>query len=168
MISDGAIINALPRRRDVCIYCDRPPATWEHIVPEAIGGKLTAFVLCKVHQLIEADHRFAERFAPMTHLMQVQRQDGRVGAAMMLEKADGSGRARLFDDGTMEIPTDVVRDGEGRFVRVTGEITHIPKIRKQIAGIPQTTSRRLRFNSFPRPPGLLRITDWVWTHGPVL
>lgn len=151
----GALIGALRRRRRTCIYCDRPPATWEHIVPEAIGGKLTAFVLCEVHQLIEADHRFAERFAPMTHLMEVQRQDGRVGAAMMLEKADGSGRARLFDDGAMEIPTDVVRDDEGRFVRVTGEITHIPKLRKQIAGNPADYVEPATFQLVPEAPELV-------------
>lgn len=124
-------------------------------MPEAIGGKLTAFVLCEVHQLIEADHRFAERFAPMTHLMQVQRQDGRVGAAMIVEKADGSGRARLFDDGTMEIPTEVVKDGEGRFVRVTGEIKHIPKIRKQIAGDPADYVAPATFQLVPEAPELV-------------
>lgn len=153
--TNGATIDALRRRRDVCIYCDLPPATWEHIVPEAVGGKLKAFVLCKAHQTIEVDHRFAERFAAMTHLMQVRRQDGRVGAAMMLEKADGSGRARLFDDGTMEIPTDVVRDSEGKFVRVTGDITRIPKIRSQIAGSPSNYIPPATFQLVPEAPELV-------------
>ncbi len=149
----GAVIDALRRRRSTCIYCDRPPATWEHIVPEAVGGKLTAFVLCEVHRLIEADHRFAERFAPMTHLLQVQRQDGRVGAAMMLEKADGSGGRGYSTTGLMEIPTDVIKDDEGRFVRVIDEITRVPEDpQADRRAIGPTTWSLRRFPLVPETP----------------
>lgn len=129
--------------------------TWEHIVPEAVGGKLTAFILCSVHQQIEADHLVAERFAPMTHLTSAHRHDGRVGAAMLLEKADGSGRARLFEDGTMEIPTEVIRGDDGHFVRVTGEINHVPTIRRQIAGDPPNYIPPTTFQLVPEPPVLV-------------
>lgn len=152
---DGKNFDYLRRKRDACLYCDNPPETWEHIVPEAIGGRLGTHLLCKKHYQIEADHRFAERFGAMTQLMNVHRQDGRVSATIVLEREDGSGKMRLFEDGTMEIPTEVVRDEGGKFVRVTGEIQHVPELRKQIAGNDPEYKAPPTFQLVPRPPILV-------------
>jgi HNH endonuclease len=128
------LIAEARRKPKHCLYCSKPPITEEHIVPEAVGGRLWAHILCRVHNgLINtaADEPLSRNFAPFVNMLQVQRQRGVRGATFTATNDKNDPILILAEGFAKEKPLKVTRrDDQGRILNVEGDLTaldHLPK-----------------------------------------
>ncbi len=123
--NSGYLINANRRAPAHCLYCEIPATSLEHIVPEAIGGRLTANILCPRHNAMvnAADEPLSKNFAPLVTMLQVPRQRGRAGAEFRAQDADGKPIVILREGFAKEKPLDVqARDDHKRIARAAGDL----------------------------------------------
>ena len=109
-----------------CLYCRATPNTEEHVVPEAIGGRLWARILCAQHNsaiAVRADEPLSKAFAPYVTMLQVSRQRGGAGAEFTATGRDGKPVVILAEGFARELPLDVKRrDERGRIAHVEGDL----------------------------------------------
>ena len=127
------MIHIYRRTPTRCIYRDRAAVSDEHVVPCAIGGRLTAPILCHAHNnaASAADNALAVWFAPFTNMLAVPRQDGKIGTSYTAKSIDG--RAVIVKhNGQVEEPNTIKeRDSKGRILRAAGDLKWLDRLRKQ-------------------------------------
>lgn len=131
--SSGILIAKYRRKPQNCLYCMSALLTTEHIVPEAIGGRLTADILCTRHNGIvnAADQHLSKTFAPFVTMLQVPRQRGGVGAEFAATDAEGQ-RITILAEGFAKQKPLVVhkRDEKKRILRATGNLDTLDALPK--------------------------------------
>lgn len=163
-------IASLRRRPERCLYCEEPPASPEHPVPQAVGGRLTASILCVKHnnEASKADKAFCDWFAPVTHLLMIPRQDGKIGTSYATTSVDG--RAVIVTaDGRIEERNRIKEyDEQGRIKRAEGDLKWLERLRQQseafatpmpviaLPGIPSACDIKLGITE-QAWPGLVKI-----------
>jgi hypothetical protein len=125
----GALIDARRRTPSHCLYCTEHALTQEHIVPEAIGGRLTAYLLCAKHNGIAnigADEPLSKNFAPFINMLQTPRHRGGVGAEFIGLGANGNPVTIVPEGFAKQLPLVVKkRDAQRRIARVEGDLMHL-------------------------------------------
>lgn len=91
-VVNGVIIpdlrDAISRARrspSHCLYCAEPATSWEHALPEALGGRLEAPILCPNHNRLvgaKADAPMIRQFSPLVHMLDIKRHRGERGATL--------------------------------------------------------------------------------------
>ncbi len=123
--ASGELIGADRLAPAHCLYCDLPATSLEHIVPEAIGGRLTAHILCPRHNAMvnAADEPLSKNFAPLVTMLQVPRQRGGAGAEFRAVDADGKPLVIVREGFAKEKRLDVqARDDGNRIARAAGDL----------------------------------------------
>jgi len=123
-LTSGALIDQYRRRPERCLYCAAPATSAEHAVPQAIGGRLWANILCPEHNRtigVRSDEPFIENVRPLVNLLRVRRHDGNVGVSFEGRTDDGR-TLTVTPDGRVPLsPLEVVnRDESRRIIRATG------------------------------------------------
>jgi hypothetical protein len=130
--SSGALIDAYRRSPTHCLYCSGVAATKEHPLPEAIGGRLWARVLCATHNGIvntAADEPLNRNFAPYMTMLQVPRQRGGAGAEFVAKDDVGNPVVIVREGFVKEQPLDVLEhDDEGRIKRASGALDYLDRL----------------------------------------
>lgn len=124
-IFSGKLIAKYRRDLGHCLYCETSDLTSEHIVPEAVGGRLTADILCGRHNgaVNVADEPLNKNFAPYVTMLQVPRQRGGVGAEFDATDAHGSPIAIVAEGFAKQKPLIVHRrDKSNRIAHATGDL----------------------------------------------
>ena len=128
----GTIIERHRRRPDACLYCSNSAASVEHVVPEAIGGRLTAPILCADHNAAVnavADEPLSEAFAPYVTFMQIARHRGQVGATYPGIDQDGKTVYVMPGGLARREPLDVLaRDENKRILRAEGDLSKLESL----------------------------------------
>lgn len=117
-----------------CLYCAKHASSWEHALPEALGGRVQAPILCPAHnnQIAAAtDEPMIVQFQPLVHLLDVKRQGGERGVAFRATTDDGErvvvergGNVRRYKR------LDVVRKGSsGKLAYAKGELAKIDELK---------------------------------------
>jgi hypothetical protein len=119
-VSDPAAGYRLLRRS--CVYCADPPTTAEHIFQEAIGGKLTARILCAAHNAFfsDVDRDLADHYAVLVWASGTVRDRGG------RERWPFGTRLR-FPDAKNQRATIINPDGSNAFDKVTVELNEVGK-----------------------------------------
>lgn len=89
---DGDQIDRLRKTPEHCLYCAARATSREHAVPQAIGGRLWAIILCPEHNRLigtRADEPFIENAKPLVNFLRIRHQDGSEGVAFNGVTADG-------------------------------------------------------------------------------
>jgi hypothetical protein len=124
--ASGARIVLHRKNLPHCLYCEATPNTEEHVVPEAIGGRLWARILCGQHNsaiAAGADEPLSKAFAPYVTMLQVSRQRGGAGAEFTATGRDGKPIVILAEGFAKELPLDVKRrDERGRIAHAEGDL----------------------------------------------
>jgi hypothetical protein len=129
-----ARVELLRRRPSSCLYCTNPPDTDEHVVAEAVGGRLTAPILCAKHNnaiSASADAPFARHYETLTFAAGVRRQrgnsSGKVGTSVRF--IDGQGRrTTVAPDGHSEFGLVTERNADGVVQRASGPLRQLAHI----------------------------------------
>lgn len=125
----GALIARHRRAPATCLYCTDPADTVEHIVPDGLGGRLTADLLCARHNGVVnagADEILNEAFAPFVNMLEVRRQRGGVGAEFVGKGMDGSPVTIVAEGFAKQQPLVVKRrDDQRRIAYAEGDLTHL-------------------------------------------
>lgn len=134
-MNTGDVIERLRRQPAHCVYCTAPARSSEHAIPEALGGRLTANILCSAHNNEIGARTDAALFAnvrPLVNMLRVKRHDGRIGASFE-GTTDAGERVMVTADGRVPGPRLVVeeRDEQNRIVRAAGDLTVLDRLRKQ-------------------------------------
>jgi|GEM_PF-3466617 len=134
-MNTGEVIERLRRRPAHCLYCTAPAASSEHALPEALGGRLTAEILCSAHNNeigARTDAGLFENVRPLINMLRVKRHDGRVGTDFE-GTTDAGDRAVVTADGRVPGPKLIVeqRDDRKRIVRATGDLAVLEGLREQ-------------------------------------
>ena len=106
--------------------------TTEHIVPEAIGGRLHGHSFSKHNGIVNAaDQHLSKTFAPFVTMLQVPRQRGGVGAEFAATDAEGQ-RITILAEGFAKQKPLVVhkRDEKKRILRATGNLDTLDALPK--------------------------------------
>jgi hypothetical protein len=85
-------VSRARRTPATCLYCPEAPASTEHVLPDAIGGRLTAKILCGVHNRmagVKSDEPLAVQFAPLVHMLGIVRSRGGKGTSFRGRSDDG-------------------------------------------------------------------------------
>jgi len=121
--------------RSICLYCENPADELEHAIPEAIGGRLQAPVLCGAHNRLigeRVDRPLCEWFAPLTHAIGVARQRGTTGTSFRAQTADGTATTRVGPGYVVELPFSIQKNQSGRPVRATGELSAVQHVANSV------------------------------------
>jgi len=126
-------ISRYRRHPATCLYCDAAAIEEEHIVPWALGGRLTATILCDRHNRIIgklADQPLCSQLAPVMTFLDVKRQGNSVGTAFKATTDAGEvvtmgpdGKVRQRDLNVQE------RDASGRITRATGALEKLDALK---------------------------------------
>lgn len=129
--TSGDLIDRYRRSPKHCLYCTAPAVSVEHIVPEAIGGRLTANILCPQHNSIvnRADEPLSKNFAPLVTMLRVPRHRGGTGAEFRAVGVDGE-PVTILAEGFVKLPAlEVeVRDENRRILRAKGDLEKLDAI----------------------------------------
>jgi len=130
-----ARVAMLRRAPAACLYCPAPPDTDEHVLTEAVGGRLTAPILCGHHNTAASatDARFARHFETLTFATGVRRQrgsrSGKIGSTVHFIGRDGR-RTTVQPDGRSEFGLEVERNDAGVAQRASGPLRKLAGIAK--------------------------------------
>lgn len=111
-----------------CLYCGRRATSWEHALPEALGGRLQAPILCPHHNnavAAAADEPMIMQFQPIAHMLDIRRQRGVHGTSFRA-KTDAGERVIVERDGHVRRykRLDVVKKGSsGKLSYVKGDLS---------------------------------------------
>jgi hypothetical protein len=131
-----ARVAQLRRTPPTCTYCRAPADSEEHVLPEALGGRLTAPILCAAHNNTisrSADEPFARHYETLTFAAGVRRQrgnrQGKVGTTLRF--FDPQGRlTTVKPDGRSEFGLETERDAKGVIQRASGPLRALTGIAK--------------------------------------
>lgn len=159
------MIHVYRRKPTHCLYCDQAAVSDEHVVPCAIGGRLTAPILCHLHNnaASAADNALSTWFAPWTNMLAIPRQDGKIGTSFSAKSIDGRD-VLMTSDGRVEEPNRVTeRDSQGRILRAIGDLKWLDRLRKQSSAAFSTQMPAIALPSTPPVVDLkLGLTDEAW------
>jgi hypothetical protein len=133
-----AIARVAERRRQpaACLYAPEPADTDEHVIAEAVGGRLTAPILCGAHNntiAATADKPLAEHYAPLTFAASVKRQRGgsagKTGTTLRFIAEDGR-PTTVAPDGRSEFGFEKEVNDAGVVQRASGPLRALAKIAK--------------------------------------
>lgn len=128
-------ISRARRAPSRCLYCTNPPDTDEHVLADAVGGRLTAPILCSNHNGIAArkcDEPMARQLAPISTLLGIKRSLGRhvtfrgrsdSGEPLVVDAFGNVRRHKRLD------VVQVAPGGKIRFAR--GELAKLDELRSQ-------------------------------------
>jgi len=120
------------------------PNSDEHIVPESVGGRPKARILCGTHNngLSDTDKIFAEHYAPVTWGAAVNMQSGKVGTSLSFIDSEGR-RTRVASTGHAEYRLhDVERNVQGLVERAQGALQRLMEIGPVSTFSPRSALRR--------------------------
>lgn len=126
-------IKRFRRRPEKCLYCDDTPTTDEHVLPRAIGGRLAAPILCDKHNsaVSAADKALCEWFAPLTWILAIRRQDGKIGTSFNASDVNGV-PCVVTTDGRIEQKNRILEyDNKRRIVRAKGNLKWLDRLRER-------------------------------------
>jgi hypothetical protein len=129
-------VAQLRRTPDACLYCIAKPDTDEHVLAEAVGGRLTARIMCERHNGLTgaADKAFADHYAPLTFAASVVRQRGsptygKIGTTLRFVDAQGR-KTTVKPDGRSEFGPELERNDDGIVQRGSGSYRALSAIAK--------------------------------------
>jgi hypothetical protein len=132
--TSGSRIDAYRREPEHCLYCTAKPDTIEHVLPEAIGGRLTAPILCQTHNgdvNVGADEPLSKNFAPYVTMLQTPRQRGGAGAEFPATGADGNNVVIVAEGFAKQQPINVKRrDARNRIAYAEGDLDLLDSLPK--------------------------------------
>lgn len=157
-------IERYRRRPSRCLYCDEPPTTDEHAVPRGIGGRLTAPILCGRHNnaASRADKALSAWFAPLTNMLAIRRQDGKIGTTYDAPDVNGI-PCVVTADGRIEQKNRVLEyDEKGRIARAQGNLKWLDHLRRQSSAF-ATSMPVMALPGINAPVSItLGLTDEAW------
>ena len=131
-----ARVGDMRLRPATCLYGPEPATSEEHVLGEAVGGRLTAPILCRTHNgevASSADGPFAEHYAALTFAASVRRQrgnaGGKIGTSVRFIGADGR-RATVAPNGTSEFELALEKNDAGVVQRGSGPLRALAAIAK--------------------------------------
>lgn len=133
--TSGALIDRHRRAPGQCLYCTIQATSAEHAVPQAIGGRLWANILCPEHNRVigtRTDEPFTANVRPLVNLLRVRRHDGNVGVSFDGVTDDGR-TLTVTSDGRVPLPALEVeaRDERRRITRAKGDLSRLDALMQQ-------------------------------------
>lgn len=130
-MNTGSTIARLRRHPEHCLYCADPAVSDEHVLQKAIGGRLTAPILCTRHNNgigSVADDALFESLRPLVNMLRIKRHDRSVGATYKARTTTGE-HVTVTENQRHVIPLDVQRDGRNRIIGGTGPLDLVEQLR---------------------------------------
>lgn len=123
-------IERMRRSPEHCLYCDKPPTSVEHIVPEALGGRLTAKILCPEHNHLvgrRSDEPLVRELHSCVHFLGIKRQTGR-GSELRGHTDDGK-PLRFSPEGIPQRQKlEVLERSSRKIRRAKGSLLHLDSL----------------------------------------
>lgn len=150
-----------------CLYCANPADSWEHPLPDALGGRLQAPILCTNHNSllnVAADEPMIVEFQPLANMLKIKRQRGPHGSEFR-GRTDAGERVTVGRDGHVRRfkLIEITKKGEsGKLSFAKGDLTALERLRKTGA-FEDPTSPILA--TVERPPIVnfaVAVSDEVW------
>ena len=152
------------RQPSRCLYCEAAPTTDEHALPRAIGGRLTAPILCAPHNnaASAADNALCAWFAPLTNMLAIRRQDGKIGTTYDAPDINGV-QCVVTADGRIEQKNRVLEyDDKRRIARAQGNLKWLDHLRRQSSAF-ATAIPVIALPGINAPVNIkLGLTDEAW------
>jgi hypothetical protein len=149
---NGNLIKKYRRCPITCVYCNDSPSTKEHVIGQAIGGRLHAPILCGTHnsKISSVDGPYFQRFAPIVNFLNVRRQDGQIGSPFEAKFDDGKS-AKVQIDGKIPLKGIEAKslDSNGKFTYVRADLATIERLKA--AGKIASSGPDLIFAETPPP-----------------
>jgi len=128
-------ISRFRRHPDHCLYCECPPDSTEHPLAEALGGRLSAKILCSRHNAEVAhyaDEPMIVQLQPLAHFLNVRRQRGKRGSEFRAKMDDGR-HVRVSPQGQVRRPRIEVteRTSQGKIKRATGDLSALDQLQSR-------------------------------------
>lgn len=142
------------RAPETCLYCESRDLTLEHPLAEALGGRLSAPILCASHNGAVnkgADEPMIVQLAPLVHMLGVRRQRSRPGSSFGGRLDDGQ-KVTVKRDGQIRRKTidafEMGPNGKAKYAK--GALNKLDEL-KAAGVIDESTGRVIATAEKPEP-----------------
>lgn len=123
-------IERMRRFPHQCLYCAKPPESVEHVLPEALGGRLTATILCSEHNHLvgrRSDEPLIKELHSCVHFLGIRRQRGR-GSELRGLTDDGKPLRFSVEGVPQRQQLEVLERSSRKIRRARGSLVHLDSL----------------------------------------
>jgi hypothetical protein len=116
-----------------CLYCEEAPVSVEHILPESLGGRLTAKILCAKHNHLvgrRSDEPLVRELHSCVHFLGIRRQRGR-GSELRGRTDDGKPLRFSAEGVPQRQQLEVLERSSRKIRRARGSLLHLDSLLAQ-------------------------------------